>query len=152
MSSASGADVRRGLCDLCENKESDMAKTMTWATMTVCALAAVILLPRPAQAQFVSTRELETHCLSDKKADEAACVNYIAGVIDYHVMLQSLGTAPTIDFCLPRTITKEQAAAIVMAYLSTRPQHDAFIASAAIPLALNKAFPCRDTPSRKKRR
>jgi hypothetical protein len=118
--------------------------------MTVALILglAVLCPARPARAQFVATRELEHECLSKKKEDIAACVNYVAGVVDYHVMLQSLGTAPTIDFCLPASITKEQAAMIVMAYLSTRPQHDAFIASAAIPLALNKAFPCRQAGAR----
>ncbi|MBI1215582.1 MAG: hypothetical protein GC185_07175 [Alphaproteobacteria bacterium] len=115
------------------------------------ALAVFLLAPvRPAQAQYVATAELERDCLSKNKEDIAACVNYVAGVIDYHVMLQSLGTAPTISFCLPANLTKEQAAVVVMAYLRTRPQHDAFIAAAAIPLALNKTFPCRDPHSKKR--
>lgn len=132
-------------------EEGDMSKNTFFSKVIVAGiLVCGLFCARPAQAQFVATRELEAHCLSEKKEDEAACVNYVAGVIDYHIMLQSLGTAPTIDFCLPASITKEQAAAVVMAYLSTRPQHDAFIASAAIPLALNKAFPCRAATPRRK--
>ena len=101
------------------------------------------LATRPAAAMYVSTGELSRMCMSDDKADIHGCVNYVAGVIDYHIVMQSLGTVPTIDFCLPNDITKPQAAVIVTAYLRQQPQHAGFVAAASVPLALNKAFPCR---------
>jgi len=38
---------------------------------------------------------------------------------------------------------------LVMAYLHDSPQHDAFVAAAAVPLALNKVFPCSKTKKKK---
>lgn len=107
--------------------------------------------PKAAAAQYMSTQELGRMCLSNKKEQMAACINYVAGVIDYHFLMTSFGTAPTIDFCLPDSITKEKAAVIVMAYLRTHANHDAFTAASVIPLALNKAFPCRVQPRKKKK-
>ena len=95
-----------------------------------------------ASAQYLETKDLARMCLSDKKEQMSACINYVAGVVDYHTLMQSFGTAPTIDFCLPPEVSKEQAAVIVMAYLKTVTENDEFTAAATIPLALNKAFPC----------
>lgn len=106
-------------------------------------MALLLAGARPVAAMYVSTSELARSCLSKKDEEVYGCVNYIAGVIDYHILMQSLGTAPTIPFCLPKDITMSQAAIIVMTYLRSAPQHDDFIAAASVPLALNKAFPCR---------
>lgn len=100
-------------------------------------------LPREAPAQYMSTRDFASFCLGQKKEEMSACINYVAGVVDYHMILQSFGTAPTIDFCLPEDMTKEQAAVAVMVYLRTMTQNDAFTAAATIPLALNRKFPCK---------
>ncbi len=96
---------------------------------------------RAAQAGFVSTASLEAACTSDKKEQIAGCLNYIAGVLDYHILMQSFGTQPVIDFCLPDTITIEDAGVAVMKYLKSHPQHDA-LASAIVPLAMNDTWPC----------
>ena len=123
------------------------------------ALAALLLIfcllapMRGADAQYVATKDLARECLSDKREQMAACIGYVAGVIDYHLLMQSFGTAPTIDFCIPADISKEQAAIIVMAYLRGETQHDEFTAAATIPLALNKVFPCQQMrTTRKKKR
>jgi len=121
------------------------------ALAALCLLSCLCLLPRPAAAQYVMTKDLARDCLSDKKEKVASCIYYITGVIDYHFLMQSFGTAPTIDFCLPESISKEQAAVLVMTYLRTSPQNDDFIAAAVVPLALNKAFPC-DAPKAKKKK
>ena len=102
--------------------------------------------PSAARAAYVTTAELERSCLSSKREQVNGCLQYIAGVIDYHILMQSFGTAPTIDFCLPANLTLEDAGVAVMRYLRRHPQHDAFIASSAVPLALNEAFPCRPKP------
>lgn len=115
-------------------------------------LACLFTMPAPAVAQYVSTRDLAYLCLGNKKEQMSACINYVAGVIDYHTLMLSFGTAPTIDFCLPESISKEQAAVVVMAYLKTSSQNDAFTAAATIPLALNKAFPCRAAPKKHKKK
>ncbi len=123
------------------------------AALAVLLCFAAVFKPTPAAAQYVMTKDLARDCLSDKRERMAGCIYYITGVIDYHFLMQSFGTAPTIDFCLPESISKEQAAVIVMAYLRTSPQNDDFIAAATIPLALNKAFPCRaEQPAHKKKK
>lgn len=91
-------------------------------------------------------------CLGDRKEEMAACINYVAGVIDYHLVMQSFGTAPTIAFCIPDNISKEEAAVLVMVYLRNAPENDPFTAAATIPLALSKAFPCRKGAGPKKNR
>lgn len=103
----------------------------------------------PARAMYMSSADLSARCQSDRSEDIHACTSYVAGVIDYHLLLQSLGTNPTMPFCMPESINMQQAAVIVMAYLKTAPQHDAFVAASAIPLAINKAFPCA-APKKKK--
>ena len=108
----------------------------------ILVTALVLLSLRPASAMFMSSADLGRMCLSDRSQDIYGCTNYIAGVIDYHALMQSFGTAPTIDFCLPESVSKQQVAVIVMAYMRTSPQNDDFVAATVVPLALNKAFPC----------
>jgi hypothetical protein len=102
-----------------------------------------------AQAMYLSSADLAAKCISDRSEDIHDCTSYVAGVIDYHMLLQSLGTNPTMPFCMPESVSMQQAAVIVMAFLKTAPQHDAFVAASAIPLAINKAFPCA-APKKKK--
>lgn len=117
----------------------------------VVALIGLLLcmaFSKPAQAGFVSTDDLEKSCMSGQHDQVMRCLSYIAGVIDYHILMTSFGTQPTIDFCLPDKLTLEDAGVAVMAYLRTHPAHDA-IASAVIPMALNSAFPCHPRPAKK---
>lgn len=72
-----------------------------------------------------------------------ACQSYIAGIIDYHNLLRSLGTAPNIDLCVPSSVTLSELQDIVGNYLETNAQHDAFIAAPAVSLALFENFPCK---------
>lgn len=125
---------------------------MKKAFAALLILSALCLRPQPAPAQYLMTKDLALKCLSDKKEDMAACIYYVTGVIDYHTLMQSFGTAPTIDFCLPESISKEQAAVLVMAYLKTSPQNDDFIAASSVPLALNKVFPCTAAPAPRKKK
>lgn len=131
-------------------------KTARHCAVAAIALAVLVLLlalwSSPAPAQYVSTSELGQLCVSEKKEHMSACINYVAGVIDYHQLMMSFGTAPTIDFCLPESVTKEKAAALVLDYLRTQPQHDAFTAASTIPLALNKVYPCEPVKKKSKKR
>lgn len=108
--------------------------------------------PRPAAAMYMTSADLARTCLSERSQDIYACTNYIAGVVDYHILMQSFGTAPTIDFCMPEYISMQQAAVIVMAYMRTAPQNDDFIAATVVPLALHKAFPCSAVKPVKKKK
>lgn len=108
--------------------------------------------PRPAAAAYITGADLHKNCQSSKAAEVLACMNYIAGVIDYHVMMQSLGTAPTTSFCLPATLPIDAAAVTVMKYLQNSPQHGSFIAAPAVVMALHERFPCGAIPPRKKKK
>jgi hypothetical protein len=124
---------------------------MTRAVQAILLIVLLVglLVPHRAHAAYMTTADLQRDCLSEKKERISGCLNYIAGIIDYHILMQSLGTNPTIDFCLPANLSLEDAGIAVMMYLRKYPQHDAFIASAAVPLALNQAFPCRPPPPKK---
>lgn len=127
-----------------------MKKWPLWMLLVAGGYVLLTAFARPAVAEiYVTGEELVRNCISESKQDNTACIYYIAGVIDYHSVLQSLAIAPTIDFCMPASISKEQAAVLVLAYMRQSPQHDAFIAATSIPLALNKVFPCRRAPKKK---
>ncbi len=70
------------------------------------------------------------------------CQAYIAGLIDYHHLLRSLGTAPSIDICVPNTAKLRDLQDIVWKYLKDNPDHAAFNAAPAVGLALFAVFPC----------
>lgn len=112
--------------------------------LILTAITSVLILsfsPR-AEATYFIGAELIEKCRSDKPEDRQACFGYVAGVIDYHVVMQSLGTAPTIDFCLPPDMPVTAAALAVIKYMSDAPQNGSFIASSSVVMALNKTFPC----------
>ncbi len=130
----------------------------------VLAAAIFILAALPAFAQsgggkssggtvrtsgFFSAAYLQEICKSDARGNETvagghtACQAYIAGVIDYHNLMKSLGTAPTIDFCVPNTVPMRRLQNIVWLYLRKNGQHSDFIASPAVTLALFEYYPCR---------
>ena len=69
-------------------------------------------------------------------------MSYVAGVIDYQLMQQSLGTQASVDFCLPEDLSIEKAAVTVMLYLEKNPMQGSFIAAPAVSMALQQAYPC----------
>lgn len=119
------------------------------AGMLLCAFG--VYAPAKAQdtAGFFSSHYLRELCASDKKGKEivkgghTACQAYISGVIDYHRLMKSLGTAPTIDFCVPNTVPMRRLQNIVFVYLSLNTVNDEFIASPGVTLALYEYYPCR---------
>lgn len=111
------------------------------AALLVCTAA--FGQPKPVAAMYVAGGDLVRNCLSERKQDVYACVHYVAGVIDYHTVMQAIGTAPTLPFCIPANVGITEAAFVVLTYLRANPQHDGFVAAMAVPLALNKVYPCR---------
>lgn len=100
-------------------------------------------MPRPAAALYMTGADLAKSCAPESPSGEIyRCLGYIAGVIDYHIVMQSLGTNPSTDFCLPEGMTIEQAAITVLAYIRTKPEHASFIAAPAVAMALNRLYPC----------
>lgn len=123
---------------------------MKISVMVICLLS--LLYMPPASAAYVTGDELAASCEGDTPQDIFTCTGYIAGVIDYHVIMQSLGTTPTIDFCLPETLSLDAAAFTVMQYLKKAPQHDSFIAAPTVTMALHEKYPCGPVAVKKKKK
>ena len=115
------------------------------------ALLFCAALPRPVTAAYMTGDELSARCLSDEAKDVSACFGYVAGVIDYHLLLQSLGTSPSVEFCLPEGLSVQDAALTVIQNMKRAPLNHPFIASPAVAMALNESFPCQKQ-GRKRRR
>lgn len=104
---------------------------------------------------YISSAYLYEVCRLDEQGQEVVpngsvtCQSYIAGVIDYHNMLQSLGTSPNVDVCVPKQAKLKDLQEIVWRYLEKNTQHQAFVAAPAVTLALYEIFPC---PKAKKRK
>ena len=97
---------------------------------------------------FISGAYLHKLCELDADGAEffdgasASCQSYIAGIIDYHKFLRSLGTAPSLDFCVPNTAKLNDLQMIVWTYLDINTQHDEFNAAPAVTLALHQIYAC----------
>ncbi len=119
----------------------------------VAFIAPLFIFSTPSQAQrtgaLISGAYLLELCRRDKDGNElvagghTACQSYIAGLVDYHNLLRSLGTAPSVDLCVPNTVKLNDLQDIVWKYLDANAQHDAFIAAPAVSLALFGVFPCK---------
>lgn len=112
-------------------------------------VALFLMCASPAQAARFSGDYLLQMCLSDKDGKElvpgghVACQSYIAGVLDYHNLIRSLGTSPSVEFCVPEDVGLNQLQQVVASYLyKNKQQHGAFIAAPAVALALFNAYPC----------
>lgn len=134
---------------------------MMRALVTIPALAGMLLCAAPASAQtsgFFSAAYLLQLCKRDADGNETvkgghtACQAYIAGVVDYHKLMKSLGTAPTIDFCVPNTEPMKKLQDIVWVYLARNNQHSEFIAAPAVTLALYDYYPCKKATKRPRKR
>jgi Rap1a immunity proteins len=120
------------------------------ARLRIAILAALVFLAaQPAEAARFSGDYLLQMCASDKNGKElvpgghVACQSYIAGVIDYHNLIRSLGTAPSVEFCLPESVGLNEVQDKVAAYIyKNKQEHGAFVASPAVALALYNSYPC----------
>lgn len=125
---------------------------MTKKTGLLAALLFGVFLSVPAQAAYVTGNDLLQKCESPKQADVYSCMSYVAAVIDYQVMMQSLGTAPSADFCLPENYPLDKAAVSVLRYLKRNPQMGTFIAAPTVTMALQHSHPCGPPKTRKKKK
>jgi hypothetical protein len=119
-----------------------------WLSVSVLGML-FVSAPHDAQAARFTGKYLLDLCDFDAAGNEklpgghAACQGYISGVLDYHSFLQGLKLAPKTDICVPDSVSMNQIHAIVLKYLKTNKQHDGFIASPAVTMALFQAYPCR---------
>lgn len=97
----------------------------------------------PAEAAYLTGADLLRRCRPSSVESQRFCESYIAGIIDYHNLIRSLGTAPSVDFCIPRDASIQEVTRQVLKYLARYPEHDHFIASPAVAMALYKTYPCR---------
>jgi hypothetical protein len=117
----------------------------------IAALAALlaVLLPVPVHAARVSGSYLLYVCGTDANGKELtpgghiACQAYISGILDYHNLIHSLGTSPSVDFCVPENVDLNVLQQIVIDYLlANKSEHEHFVASPGVALALFAAYPC----------
>ena len=113
-------------------------------------IAFLLIFPQSARAAQFSGSYLMHVCGSDAKGKELAvgghitCQAYIAGVLDYHNLLRSLGTAPSVDFCVPENAELKTLQRQVFSYVfKNRQQHSSFTAAPAVALSLYNAYPCK---------
>ena len=101
-----------------------------------------------ANTQFSGAYLLHV-CEMDAKGKEVikgghiACQSYIAGVIDYHRILQSMKLTPKIDICVPTKTPLNDVHKVVLPYMRKHKENEAFIAAAAVTMALYKLYPCK---------
>ena len=96
----------------------------------------------PAKAANITGTQLQAYCESSDPKDVMSCANYIAGIIDYHVFMKSMGAEPAFGFCIPDNVTIEEISFIVMKYLQNIPEQGGFIAVQTVLMALNREYPC----------
>ncbi|MFP4314368.1 MAG: Rap1a/Tai family immunity protein [Alphaproteobacteria bacterium] len=114
------------------------------------AMTVIVLFPLPSKAAQFSGAYLIHVCGSDAKGKEIApgghiaCQAYIAGILDYHNLLRTLGTAPSVDFCVPKNTELKKLQTQVFSYVfKHRQQHGSFTAAPAVALGLHNAYPCK---------
>lgn len=122
-------------------------------------LLSLLFAAYPAHAAEVSGEYLMNVCFLDKDGKEiipqghVTCQSYIAGVMDYHSFTKSLGISSSFDFCIPKGTTLNDIHKKVHDFLiRNREQYGPFIASPAVMVALNEAYPCPKKAKRPKRR
>lgn len=113
-------------------------------------LAFLMIVSGQAKAAHFTGNYLLEMCASDEQGHElvkggsAICQSYISGLVDYNNLVRSLGTAPSVDFCVPETTTLKELQAIVAAYMfRNKAQHGSFTAAPAVALALYSVYPCK---------
>ena len=117
--------------------------------MRILLVLALLIITLPAQAGHFSGAYLRQLCTLTEEGEEilnrgaTACQAYILGIVDYHNLIQSLGTAPSVELCVPDNISPNDLQRVVVSYLNKHYQHDSFNAAPAVALALFKRYPCK---------
>lgn len=132
------------------NKPARAARGKRAALLAGFFLCAALLPALPARAARFSGDYLLQVCAADKNGKELspgshiACQAYIAGVMDYHSLMRSLGIAPSMDFCVPDNVGLYEVQARVASYIfRNRHEQGPFIASPGVAMALYQAYPCK---------
>lgn len=128
-------------------------------SIVIITICVALLWVRSSIAQtiepLISSAYLYEVCKRDPDGKELVpngsltCQAYIAGVLDYHNMLQSMGTSPNVDICVPAGVKLKDLQDIVLHYLHNNSQNDSFVAAPTVTLALHKIFPCQKSKKKK---
>lgn len=118
------------------------AATRMVVSCVMCALLMGVSSAKAVDGALMTGKTLALLCNSAKPEDQFSCQSYIAGVIDYHRLLKSLGTAPSVDFCLPRDTKMVQIKATIVQYMIKHTEHQDFIAAPGVAMSLFNAWPC----------
>lgn len=120
------------------------------ACFVLLMLACVLSFTAPSHAAQFSGSYLLHICGKDTNGKELApgghiaCQAYIAGILDYHNLQRSLGTAPTVDFCVPNDVNLKTLQDQVYSYVFRhQKQHNVFTAAPAVALAFYNFYPCK---------
>jgi hypothetical protein len=73
---------------------------------------------------------------------EAMCFAYIDGVMDGLTLAKIKPDGSGVDYCLPRTATRQQIFDVVVKWIKEHPEDRDILASALIKRAVIKTFPC----------
>ncbi len=122
-----------------------MIRTAVFVVLLLGAFASV----SARAAQFSGDYLLQV-CSSDKDGNELtsgghlACQAYIAGILDYHQLIRSMDTAPSVDFCVPEGTSLNEIQVRVASYLyHNKHEQGPFIAAPGVALGLYKTYPCK---------
>ena len=123
---------------------------MSMARMFVMIFLGMFLWGSVSHAARFTGDYLLTVCAVDEDGKERvpgghiACQAYIAGILDYHNLMRSLGTPPGMDFCVPPQVGLTTLHGQVAHYLfKGRDEHDDFLASPAVALTFFTQYPCQ---------
>lgn len=124
--------------------------TPGWKIALLTMVSMFFMLPAHASAARFTGNYLLEMCAVDKDGKElvqgghALCQAYIAGLLDYHNLIRSMGAAPSVDFCVPDAAPLNKLQNDVAAYLyNNKNEHGSFVASPGVALALYGAYPCK---------
>ncbi|MGD1933884.1 MAG: hypothetical protein ACFB0Z_05125 [Candidatus Phaeomarinobacter sp.] len=107
------------------------------------ALAALFILPQPANAQWVSTKELvDNFCDNPSEEESAFCAGYVAGAL--HVLMAPPELMPQGQFCIE--VDKQPKLSAIAERLSTlrkeQPDLETTPAFTVIAAIIERGFPC----------
>jgi hypothetical protein len=112
---------------------------------------ALMFVSVQTRAATLSADYLFQVCSSDEEGQETVenghvtCQAYIAGLMDYQKMLQSMNVAPpAVAFCIPESVDMNTIQNQVYRYLKNNAeQQGPFIAAPGVAIALKTYYPCK---------
>lgn len=118
--------------------------------LSLLTVLIVLCVFTPAQSARFSGDYLLQMCGYDEAGKEIvegghiACQAYIAGILDYHALIRSMGTAPSVDFCVPENVTMNEVHQKITSYVfRNKHEQGPFIAAPGVALGLFQAYPCK---------